>query len=142
METNRIKHIQTEKIKTIELNNSKPIKTGRLTKDQSYNPRVLFSLAVETSHRSILVGELAKIMQQNGVNTGQNRLFQWLRENNYLCKSGERYNRPTQRAMNLGLFELKKTTITKPDGTILVVTTPKITGKGQIYFLNKFVTAS
>ncbi|GEM_PF-6985724 len=131
--------IQTKKI---ELNNSLQVKANRFSKDMNCNPRLLFSLAVEASHRSILIGELAKIIRQNGVNTGQNRLFQWLRENNYLCKSGERYNSPTQRAMNLGLFELKKTIITKPDGTILVVTTPKVTGKGQIYFLNKFVTAS
>lgn len=105
-------------------------------------PKVLFASAVEASRRSILVGELAKILRQNGVKIGQNRLFQWLREHNYLGKSGERYNHPTQRSMDLGLFEIKKTTITKPDGTILVATTPKITGKGQIYFMNKFLPAS
>jgi len=105
-------------------------------------PKVLFASAVEASRRSILIGELAKILRQNGVKIGQNRLFQWLREHNYLGKSGERYNHPTQRSMDLGLFEIKKTTITKPDGTILVATTPKITGKGQIYFMNKFIQVS
>lgn len=104
-------------------------------------PRVLFSSAVEASKRSILVGELAKILRQNGVKIGQNRLFQWLRDNKYLGKSGERYNYPTQRSMEMGLFELKKTTITKPDGSVLVTTTPKVTGKGQIYFLQKIITA-
>lgn len=109
------------------------------TMNEENKPKVLFASAVETSRRSILIGELAKILRQNGVKIGQNRLFQWLREQNYLGKSGERYNRPTQRSMDLGLFEIKKTTITKPDGTILVATTPKITGKGQIYFMNKFI---
>jgi len=103
------------------------------------HPKVLFAASVEASRRSILIGELAKILRQNGIKMGQNRLFQWLREHHYLGKSGERYNCPTQRAMDLGLFEIKKTTITKPDGTILVATTPKITGKGQIYFMNKFI---
>jgi len=102
----------------------------------------LFATAVEASHKSILVGEFAKILRQNGIKIGQNRLFQWLRGNNFLCKSGEQYNYPTQKAMDMGLFEIKKTTISKPDGTILVATTPKITGKGQIYLLNKFMTAS
>ena len=83
--------------------------------------------------------ELAKILQQNGVNIGQNRLFSWMRENGYLCQKGDYYNQPTQKAMKLGLFELKKTTITKPDGSVLVTTTTKVTGKGQIYFVEKFL---
>ena len=102
-------------------------------------PKVLFAKAVETSQRSCLVSELAKILQQNGVSIGQNRLFQWLRDNGYLCSKGQYYNQPTQKAMELGLFEIKQTTINKPDGTILVTTTPKITGKGQVYFVNKFL---
>ena len=101
-------------------------------------PKVLFADAVATSSRSILVAELAKILNQNGVNVGQNRLFAWLRENGFLCSRGDYYNQPTQKAMELGLFELKKTTITKPNGSILVSTTTKISGKGQIYLLNKF----
>lgn len=106
---------------------------------ESQKPKVLFADAVATSDRSCLIGELAKIMKQNNVDIGQNRLFLWLREKGYLCSKGERYNQPTQSAMDLGLFEIKKTSITKPDGTILVTTTPKVTGKGQIYFVNKLI---
>ena len=102
-------------------------------------PKVLFANAVETSQRSCLIAELAKILQQNGVNIGQNRLFAWMRENGYLGQKGEYYNQPTQKAMSQGLFELKKTTITKPDGTILVTTTTKVSGKGQVYFVSKFL---
>ena len=102
-------------------------------------PRVLFSQAVETSGKSILIGELAKILRQNGVKIGERRLFEWLRKNGFLCSQGERYNQPTQRAMEMGIFEIKKTTIQKPDGTTLVSTTTKVTGKGQIYFVDKFL---
>lgn len=103
-------------------------------------PKALFADAVATSSRSCLIGELAKVLQQNGVSIGQNRLFDWLRKHRYLCERGESYNKPTQKAMELGLFEIKTTTINKPDGTILVSTTTKCTGKGQIYFINKFLT--
>lgn len=103
-------------------------------------PKVLFADAVQTSQRSCLVAELAKILQQNGVNIGQNRLFSWMRENGYLCQKGDYYNQPTQNAMELELFELKKTSITKPDGSVLVTTTTKVSGKGQIYFVNKFLS--
>ncbi len=102
-------------------------------------PKALFADAVTTSNDSILVGELARYLNQNGVDIGQNRLFEWLRQNGYLCVKGELYNQPTQRAMALGLFEVKKTSITKPDGTVLVSSTSKVTGKGQVYFLNKFL---
>lgn len=102
-------------------------------------PRVLFSQAVETSDKSVLIGELAKIICQNGVQTGEKRLFAWLRENGYLCSYGERYNQPTQKAMELGLFEIKKTTIQKPNGDTLISNTTKVTGKGQVYFVNKFL---
>lgn len=102
-------------------------------------PKVLFADAVSTSQCSCLVAELAKILQQNGVNIGQNRLFAWMRENGYLCSRGQYYNQPTQKAMDLGLFELKQTTINKPDGSIIVSTTTKVTGKGKIYFVNKFL---
>lgn len=103
---------------------------------KSNAPKVLFADAVSTSQRSCLVAELAKILQQNGVNIGQNRLFTWMRENGYLCSKGQYYNQPTQKSMDLGLFELKQTTINKPDGSILVSTTTKVTGKGQVYFVN------
>lgn len=106
---------------------------------EANRPKVLFAEAVETSQRSYLIGELAKILNQNGIKIGQNRLFQLLRDEGYLCKTGENYNLPTQRAMEMNLFEIKKTIINKPDGTILVKTTTKVTGKGQIYFINKFL---
>lgn len=102
-------------------------------------PRVLFSQAVETAKQSVLIGELAKIICQNGVQTGEKRLFQWMRDNGYLCQHGERYNQPTQKAMEMGLFEIKKTTIQKPNGDTLISNTTKVTGKGQVYFVNKFL---
>lgn len=102
-------------------------------------PGATFAKAVETSEHSILVGELARIIKQNGVEIGQNRLFSWLRDNGYLCKKGEMYNQPTQKALGMGLFEIKKTVITKPNGNSLVTTTTKVTGKGQVYFVNKFL---
>lgn len=106
-------------------------------------PKALFADAVETSESSILIGELAKILRQNGIDIGQNRLFRWLRENGYLCKQrGENYNLPTQYSMDLGLFEIKKRTINNPDGSVRVTRTPKVTGKGQVYFVNKFLRKS
>lgn len=104
-------------------------------------PKALFADAVETSENSVLVGELSKILRQNGVNIGQNRLFEWLRENGFLIKKeGELYNLPTQRSMDMNLFEVKKRTISNPDGTNRTTRTPKVTGKGQIYFVNKFLS--
>lgn len=108
-------------------------------KIQADAPRVLFSQAVETSEKSVLIGELAKIICQNGVDTGEKRLFAWLRENGYLCQFGERYNQPTQKAMQLGLFEIKKTSIQLPNGETIISNTTKVTGKGQVYFVNKFL---
>lgn len=105
-------------------------------------PKVLFADAVATSRQSCLVGELAKILRQNGINIGQNRLFVVLRSWGYLCSSGERYNQPTQKSMDMGLFEIKRTAINKPDGTVLTTSTTKVTGKGQIYFINKFLRQS
>ena len=108
---------------------------------EAMRPKALFADAVACSDRSCLVSELAKILSQNGISIGQNRLFRWLRANGYLCGKGEYYNQPTQRAMEQGLFEIKKTAITKPDGTVLTTTTTKITGKGQVYFVNKFLNS-
>ncbi len=108
---------------------------------EAMRPKELFADAVATSDRSCLVAELAKTLQQNGVDIGQNRMFEWLRRNGYLCSKGEYYNQPTQRAMELGLFEVKKTAINKPDGSVLVSCTTKVTGKGQVYFVNKFLTS-
>lgn len=107
---------------------------------ESQKPAVLFTGAVETSKTSILIGELAKMLKQNGVNIGQNRLFEWLRQNGYLIKrNGTDYNMPTQRSMDMGLFEIKETTINNPDGSIKISKTPKVTGKGQVYFINLFL---
>ncbi len=103
-------------------------------------PKVIFADAVSTSRTSILVGELAKLLKQNGVEIGQNRLFEWLRTNGYLIsKKSISFNMPTQKAMNLELFEIKETSITHADGHITVSKTPKVTGKGQLYFINKFL---
>ena len=109
---------------------------------EAMKPKALFADAVATSDRSCLVAELAKILQQNGVNIGQNRLFDWLRKNGYLCSKGEYYNQPTQRAMEMGLFKVNKTAINKPDGSVLVSCTTKVTGKGQVYFVHKFLTGA
>lgn len=107
---------------------------------ESQKPAVLFTGAVETSKTSILIGELAKMLKQNGVNIGQNRLFAWMREKGYLIKrNGTDYNMPTQRSMDMGLFEIKETTINNPDGSIKISKTPKVTGKGQVYFINLFL---
>lgn len=106
---------------------------------KSLQPAKIFTDAVSASSKSILIGELAKLLYQNGYKIGQRALFALLRDKGYLCKAGMSYNLPTQKAMELGLFEMKKTVITKPDGNILVNTTTKVTGKGQIYFINKFL---
>lgn len=102
-------------------------------------PKVLFAEAVSTSKTSILIGELAKVIKQNGVDMGQNRLFKWLRSNGYLCRHGEHYNAPTQKAMEMGLFEIKEHSVLRPDGSVMVTRTTKVTGKGQVYFVNKFL---
>ncbi|WP_339317968.1 phage regulatory protein/antirepressor Ant [Paenibacillus sp. FSL R10-2734] len=104
-------------------------------------PKTIFADAVSTSNDSILVGQLATILKQNGVNIGQTRLFNFLREEGYLCKSGERRNLPTQKAMELKLFEVKEFTVHGNSG-IRVKNTPKVTGRGQIYFINKFLKHS
>lgn len=116
-------------------------KTARLSEDNRVmQPKALFADAVSTSHTSILVGDLAKLIKQNGVDIGGQRLFAWLRTNGYLIKrQGTDFNSPTQRAMNLGLFEVKETAITHSDGHVTVNKTPKVTGKGQQYFVNKFL---
>ena len=102
-------------------------------------PKVLFADAVNASATSILVGDLAKLLRQNGVDVGQNRLFQRLRDEGFLIKSGERRNMPTQRYMDSGLFQIKETSINNPDGSIRVTKTVKVTGKGQQYLLNRYL---
>lgn len=107
---------------------------------QEMKPKVVFADAVATSHTSILVGELAKILKQNGIEMGQKRLFAWLREKGYLIKrQGTDYNMPTQKAMDLGLFEIKEGSYVNGSGVNITTKTPKVTGKGQQYFINKFL---
>lgn len=106
---------------------------------EEQKPKVLFAEAWEVSEHSILVGEMAKLLARNGLeNMGQNRLFKWLRTNGYLHKSGQQYNLPTQKSIELGIIEVKTRTIANPDGSVRVTKTPKVTVKGQIYFLEKF----
>lgn len=109
---------------------------------ETMKPKAIFADAVAASHTSILVGELAKILKQNGVNIGQNRLYEWLRENGYLIRGNKRTDRnaPTQKSMDMGLFEVKISTVVNSDGSVRETRTTKVTGKGQQYFINKFLT--
>lgn len=120
-----------ERIKLLEADNSR------------MKPKEIFADAVATSHTSILVGELAKIIKQNGVDIGQARLFEWLRNNGYLIKrKGVDWNMPTQKSMELGLFEIKEGSIQNADGSVRITKTSKVTGKGQQYFINKFLSGA
>lgn len=108
---------------------------------ETMKPKAIFADAVAASHTSILIGDLAKLISQNGVSIGQKRLFKWLRDNGYLIKrEGSDRNMPTQRSMEMKLFEVKESTISNPDGSVRITRTPKVTGKGQQYFINKFLT--
>lgn len=128
MVTKRALEFQQKKIETLQLENAQ------------LKPKALFADSVSASHTSILVGELAKLIKQNGVNIGANRLFHWLRENGYLIKrKGSDWNMPTQLAMKQELFEIKETIVSHSDGHTSISKTPKVTGKGQIYFVNKFL---
>ena len=113
---------------------------GQKAQIAEMTPKALFADAVSASSTSILVGDLAKLIRQNGLDIGQNRLFDWLRNNGYLIRAkGMSWNMPTQRSMDMGLFEVKETSITHADGHISVNKTVKVTGKGQIYFVNKLI---
>ena len=108
--------------------------------NQAMKPKALFADSVAASHTTILIGELAKILRGNGINIGANRLFQWMRDQGYLIsRKGTDYNMPTQRSMNLGLFKIKESTITHSNGSVSISKTTKVTGKGQQYFINKFM---
>lgn len=126
--------IEVEEKEQLQLENQEKDKVIQLQQ-----PKVLFADSVASSDNSILIGELAKLLRQNGIDTGQNRLFDWLRDNGYLIKrKGEDYNTPTQKSVDLGVIEIKEGTRVHPDGHTSITKTPKITGKGQIYFINKF----
>lgn len=123
-----------------ELKNERDARRQLQAQAEADAPKILFANSVATSKTSILVGELAKILKGNGVDIGQNRLFGWLRENKFLIsKKGDLWNSPTQYSMELGLFEVKETTNQQPDGTVRINRTTKVTGKGQQYFINKFL---
>ena len=125
-------------LKTLKNERAQRVEAEKTIEEQK--PKVLFADALTTSKSSILVGEFAKILKQNGVEIGQNRLFKWLRSNGYLfSRKGEDWNMPTQRAQERGWFEIKTGTRNNPDGTTIVIRTPKITGKGQQYLVNKFL---
>ena len=106
---------------------------------EEMQPKAIFADAVSASKTSILIGDLAKIICQNGIQIGQKRLFEWLRQNGYLIKSGSSKNMPMQRYVEQGLFEVKESNVCNPDGSVRVTKTTKITGKGQLYFINKFL---
>lgn len=119
-----------------EKNNTIAMQDSRI---QGMIPKEIFADAVSASHTSILIGDLAKLICQNGVQIGQKRLFEWLRENNFLIKSGTSRNMPKQRYVEQGLFEVKESNIQNPDGSVRITKTTKVTGKGQVYFVNKFL---
>lgn len=128
MVVQRALKIQTRKVELLQLENA------------ALKPKALFADSVSASHTSILVGDLAKLIKQNGVDIGARRLFKWLREKGYLIKrNGTDWNMPTQKSMDLELFEVKETVVSHSDGHTSINKTPKVTGKGQIYFVNKFL---
>ncbi len=124
-----------------EIEKLKANNTELLENVQRMRPKEIFADAVSASHTSVLIGDLAKMLKQNGVEIGQRRLFDWLREKGYLIKrKGAEWNSPTQKAMELGLFEIKESTVNNPDGSVRINKTTKVTGKGQQYFINKFLS--
>lgn len=127
MVVQRALQIQTRKVETLELENAE------------LKPKALFSDAVRGSVNSCLVTDLATILKQNGVNIGQNRLFEWLRDNGYLCRDGRRKNKPTQRSMDLKIMDVREHVRTNSQGELVTTFTPLVTGKGQVYFVNKFL---
>lgn len=131
----RALEIANQQVENLKLQNAEQIKVI-----EGQKPKVLFADAVTASKTSILVGDLAKLIKQNGHDVGQKRLFEWLRDSGYLIKrKGSDWNMPTQRSMEQGLFEIKESTHINGDGVNVTTKTPKVTGKGQVYFINKFI---
>ena len=129
-----------EQIMTAGLEAARKIIENKDKEIDRMKPKEIFADAVATSHTSILIGDLSKLLRQNGVEIGQRRLFQWMRENGYLIKrKGGDYNMPTQRSMELKIFEIKESATNNPDGSVRLIRTTKVTGKGQLYFINKFL---
>ncbi len=129
--------IKMANTKILEIQNTVLELESKIEEDK---PKVIFADAVDVSKTSILIGDLAKLINQNGYEIGSIRLFEWLRNNNYLIKGGNSKNMPTQKAMDLCLFEVKERTINNPDGSVRITRTTTVTGKGQIYFINKFIS--
>lgn len=127
------------KIANRTIDNLKEHNTKLIEDCERMKPKEIFADAVATSHTSILIGDLAKLICQNGYEIGQKRMFIWLRENGYLIKSGNSRNIPTQRYIEQGLFEIKESNVLNPDGSVRITRTTKVTGKGQVYFVNKFL---
>lgn len=125
-----------------ELHRLKEDNAALLAETERMKPKEIFADAVSASHTSILIGDLAKLLKQNGYDTGQKRLFEQLRREEFLIKSGASRNMPTQRAANMGLFEVKETSVTNPDGSIRVTKTTKVIGRGQQYFINRYLGGS
>lgn len=128
--------LQMANRKIDEIKNANVLLEQKIEEDK---PKVIFADSVSAAKSSILIGDLAKLLKQNGVNIGQNRLFEWLRQNGYLIKDGTSKNMPTQRAADMKLFEVKVRTVNNPDGSIRETKTTVVTGKGQVYFVNKFL---
>lgn len=125
-----------------EIEKLKKSNAGLLEDNKRMKPKEIFADAVSASHTSILVRDMAKLLKQNGVDIGQKRLFEWLREKGYLIKrKGSDWNMPTQKSMEMGLFDIKESTVNNPDGSVRINRTTKVTGKGQQYFINKFLAA-
>ena len=136
----QVKELSGQELMAKALIEAQSVLTAKDKVIEEMKPKVVFADAVATSHTSILVGELAKILKQNGIDMGQKRLFAWLREKGYLIKrQGTDYNMPTQKAMELGLFEIKEGSYVNGSGVNITTKTPKVTGKGQQYFINKFL---
>lgn len=128
------------KIANQSIENLKTQNIALVADNDRMRPKEIFADAVAASHTSILIGDLAKLLKQNGVDIGQKRLFAWMRENGYLIKRrGSDWNMPTQRSIEMGLFEVKESTVNNPDGSVSINKTTKVTGKGQQYFINKFL---
>lgn len=124
------------------INELKSENTALVEKIERDKPKTIFADAVSTSKTSILIGDLAKLICQNGVQIGQKRLFDWLRKNNFLIKRGTSRNMPQQRYVEQGLFEVKESNVQNPDGSVRITRTTKVTGKGQVYFVNKFLDSA
>ena len=125
-----------------EINKLKQSNARLIEDNKRMKPKEIFADAVSASHTSILVGDMAKLLKQNGDDIGQRRLFEWLRESGYLIKrKGSDWNMPTQKSMEMGLFVIKESTVNNPDGSVRINRTTKVTGKGQQYFINKFLNS-